>query len=120
MSLNDIPPVVIDANGRFKYILIKLTKNDEEQQYIVRGFASAEYHADILDDFESGLRKLKIKEVQVECMGGGRILNEANKKEILVYGYSMGYGLADHSITVELIKNNGYGDYKVTFNNEGY
>ena len=45
--------------------------------------------ADILDEFESDLRKLKIKEVQVECMGGGRILNEANKKEILVYGYSM-------------------------------
>ena len=47
MSLNDIPPVVIDANGRFKYILIKLTKNDEEQQYIVRGFASAEYHGNL-------------------------------------------------------------------------
>ncbi len=31
-----------------------------------------------------------------------------------------GYGLADHSKTVELIEKNGYADYKVTFNNEGY
>jgi len=42
-SLDQIPNVEIDANGRFKYILIKLKKSDEEK-YIVRGFKWAEYH----------------------------------------------------------------------------
>lgn len=46
--------------------------------------------ADILDDFESKLKKInKNDEIQIDCTGGGRILHEAAKKEILVYGYSM-------------------------------
>lgn len=41
--LLDIPDVHIDQGGRFKYILIKIgTKNEEK--YVVRGYAWAEYH----------------------------------------------------------------------------
>lgn len=43
----DVAPVEIDADGRFKYILIKLTTGDEER-YVVRGFATAEYHGKFL------------------------------------------------------------------------
>ena len=42
MSLNDIPDVEIDPSGRFKYILIKVTLN-EDSKYIVRG-TLLEYH----------------------------------------------------------------------------
>ena len=43
------------------------------------------FEADILDDFE---KKLTNKNVKVDCVGGGRILHEPDKKQLLVYGYS--------------------------------
>lgn len=55
-----------------------------------------------------------------QCRGGGRINHNAKDKKILVYGYSMGYGRADHSKVVELLKGH-YRDYEsITFSNEGY
>ena len=55
MSINDVPEVEIDSTGRFKYILIKLTQ-DGDSKYVVRGTIRGEYHADILDEFQSGLK----------------------------------------------------------------
>ena len=73
--------------------------------------------ADILDKFESDCGN---KQIEVECVGGGRILHEPEKKEILVYGYSQGFGRADHKISVSLLKER-YTDYNsITFSNEGY
>ena len=46
-SIEEIPEVEIDANGRFKYILIRMNQNGKEK-LVVRGFAWAEYHG-ILD-----------------------------------------------------------------------
>jgi phosphohistidine phosphatase len=55
-----------------------------------------------------------------ECVGGGRIKHSLDEKTIKVYGYSQGYGLADHAITVEILKKK-YPDYKsITFSNDGY
>ncbi len=41
--LGHVPDVVIDPEGRFKYVLIKLTENGESK-FVVRGLRSAEYH----------------------------------------------------------------------------
>lgn len=41
--MEDIPEVDIDE-GRFKYILIKLTDANKQTKYIVRGYAWADYH----------------------------------------------------------------------------
>lgn len=102
MSLSEIKNVGIDPAGRYKYILIRVKLNGHEK-HVVRGYAWAEYHgehitakgaykmtmilfeADILDDFE---KKLTNKNVKVDCVGGGRILHEPDKKQLLVYGYS--------------------------------
>ena len=55
-----------------------------------------------------------------QCRGGGRINHNAAEKKILVYGYSMGYGKADHTKAVELLKKK-YPNYNsITFSNEGY
>ena len=43
--MNSIDDVRIDS-GRFKYILIKVSKNGEEK-YVVRGYAWAEYHGNL-------------------------------------------------------------------------
>uniref|UniRef100_A0A3Q2QTG3 14 kDa phosphohistidine phosphatase n=1 Tax=Fundulus heteroclitus TaxID=8078 RepID=A0A3Q2QTG3_FUNHE len=54
-----------------------------------------------------------------ECIGGGRIKHEPDVKKIHVYGYSIGYGRANHAVTTEKLKDQ-YPDYQVTWDNEGY
>lgn len=41
--MENIANVDIDASGRFKYILIKI-KSVNNEKYVVRGYAWAEYH----------------------------------------------------------------------------
>ncbi|KAK3892870.1 hypothetical protein Pcinc_003298, partial [Petrolisthes cinctipes] len=80
-------------------------------------YSSAEYHGDIYDQVAPAIESRKM---DCECVGGGRIRHEPDKKSILVYGYSQGYGKADHGITVELLKKK-YSDYaSITYSNDGY
>lgn len=116
MPLSDIPDVDIDPSGTFKYILIKcVDKSSNEEKYIVRGYYKCNFHADIL----AVAREDAGSAYKLKCVGGGRIRHEDDAKEILVYGYSQGYGKADHSITVDILKKR-YPDYKITFSDEGY
>ena len=48
-----------------------------------------------------------------------RIIHKPSEKYIKVYGYSMGFGKADHARTVEKIKAK-YPDYRVEWSDEGY
>lgn len=147
VKMDDIPNVDIDT-GKFKYILIKVFEDDEDkkkEKFIVRGYKWAGYHgkcccvflfvylltilywcivfglllyplADILDRVEPGILKNKLK---CDCVGGGRIEHSPAKKTIHIYGYSTGYGQADHKISVELVKKE-YPEHTVTWSNEGY
>ncbi|KAF1594939.1 UNVERIFIED_CONTAM: 14 kDa phosphohistidine phosphatase, partial [Eudyptes robustus] len=54
-----------------------------------------------------------------DCLGGGRIKHDANGKSLKVYGYSTGFGRADHEKAVELLKTK-YPEYEITWSNEGY
>ncbi|GCC16588.1 hypothetical protein chiPu_0022226 [Chiloscyllium punctatum] len=72
--------------------------------------------ADIYEEVSSWIQK---KGLHCECLGGGRINHNSEKKTIHVYGYSMGYGRAKHEITAELLKAK-YPDCNVTWANEGY
>ncbi|KAK2586344.1 hypothetical protein KPH14_010636 [Odynerus spinipes] len=58
-------------------------------------------------------------DLEVEVLGGGRILHDPENKSIKVYGYSQGYGKADHQISVDLLKKK-YTDYNITWSDEGY
>lgn len=112
-----VPEVDIDPNGRFKYILIKLYSGVEDNfKYIVRGYARCGFHADIYDEVYERVHPLGL---ETECVGGGRILHEAGKKHITVFGYSQGYGRADHSKSVEVLKKH-FRDYEIDWNNDGY
>jgi len=120
-DLANVPVVDIDASGRFKYVLVKVytsdvTKDAGEFAYFVRGHAWGEYHSDIYDKFESQIAELGLDS---ECAGGGRIEHQPEQKKIEVFGYSQGYGRADHKITADLIKKK-YPDCEVTTSNEGY
>ncbi|XP_051153345.1 14 kDa phosphohistidine phosphatase-like isoform X2 [Leptopilina boulardi] len=117
--LDQIPDVDIDANGVFKYILINVTdKKSKSTKPIVRGYARAPYHADIYDEVEEKLKKLG-PNIKSKCVGGGRIKHDADENAINVYGYSQGFGKADHEVSVDLIKKK-YPSYEVTWSNEGY
>ncbi|XP_056100267.1 14 kDa phosphohistidine phosphatase [Rhinichthys klamathensis goyatoka] len=116
--LAKIPEADLDPNGVFKYVLIRVhSKDDDSYVDIVRGYAWAEYHADIYDRVAGELEKSG--GLDCECLGGGRIKHEKDAKKIHVYGYSMGFGKANHSVSTEKIKTH-YPDYEVTWADEGY
>lgn len=114
-KLAAVPDVDIDV-GKFKYIQIRVSTPSGSEKIIIRGDSSAEYHADIYDPVSKGIEALGL---DTEPIGGGRIFHNVAAKTIEVYGYSMGFGPADHSITVEKLKK-VYPDYTISFSNEGY
>uniref|UniRef100_A0A0A9ZD48 Sex-regulated protein janus-A n=2 Tax=Lygus hesperus TaxID=30085 RepID=A0A0A9ZD48_LYGHE len=119
--LDQVPDVEIDPEGRFKYVLIRVyapTTRDgnEPSKMVVRGNARGAYHADIYDETMQTLVKLNLDS---ECVGGGRIEHHPAQKIIKIYGYSQGFGKADHEISSELVKK-AFPDYNVTWSDEGY
>ncbi|XP_015908841.1 14 kDa phosphohistidine phosphatase [Parasteatoda tepidariorum] len=118
-KLDAVESVRID-DGTFKYILVKVYDPDDEDgtmKYIVRGSGDAEFHGDIYEVTTPAIEALGL---ECECVGGGRIKHNPSEKTIHVYGYSQGYGRADHLITCRLLKEK-YPDYtKIDFSNDGY
>nr|XP_024219615.1 sex-regulated protein janus-A-like [Halyomorpha halys] len=119
--LNAVPNVEIDPQGIFKYVLIRVyapqtPDGSEPSKMIVRGNRRGAYHADIYDET---VQKLNALELDSECIGGGRIQHDPLEKKIKVYGYSQGFGKADHEVSVEILKE-VYGDYEITWSDEGY
>ena len=90
----------------------------EHSKLLVRGLVSAEYHADVYEHEEELLRKSS-GGLDCQCLGGGRILHEPERKYIKVYGYSVGYGKADHTKSVELLKKH-YPSYEIEWSDDGY
>ncbi|KAG9266245.1 14 kDa phosphohistidine phosphatase [Astyanax mexicanus] len=117
-QLGKIPEADIDPNGVFKYVLIRVhSKESEDYVDIVRGYSWAEYHADIYDKVSGDLERTG--GVDCECIGGGRIKHNSAEKKIHVYGYSMGFGRANHAVSTEKLQVR-YPDYEITWANEGY
>ena len=121
-KLDSVPEAIIDE-GTFKYVYIRVYEDaggdDTNERDIVRGYAGArfEYHADIYEKTEEDeLSKLGL---DCECLGGGRILHKPDDKYIKVYGYSMGFGKANHQRSVEILKRK-YPDYNIEWSDEGY
>uniref|UniRef100_A0A336MDK8 Sex-regulated protein janus-A n=1 Tax=Culicoides sonorensis TaxID=179676 RepID=A0A336MDK8_CULSO len=119
-KLEAVPLVDIDE-GIFKYVLIKLygkekTDGSEPSKTIVRGFNRAEWHADIYDEVSKSVQCLGL---ETECLGGGRIEHRPEKKWIKVYGYSQGFGKADHEESKRILKTK-YADYKIECSDDGY
>ncbi|XP_053138300.1 14 kDa phosphohistidine phosphatase [Hemicordylus capensis] len=116
-GLGRVPDVDIDPDGVFKYVLIHVTpQGSGKGKDVVRGYAWAEYHADIYDKTAEELEK---QGFHCECLGGGRISHQSRAKKIHVYGYSVGFGRAKHSVSTEKLKAK-YPDYEVTWADDGY
>jgi len=117
--MDKVLDVEIDE-GIFKYVYIRVYQDapgdDRNEKDIVRGYTFAEYHADIYDRTCAELENL---ELDCECLGGGRIIHKPAEKYIKVYGYSLGFGKANHERSVEILQTK-YPDYKIECSDEGY
>ncbi|NXG15072.1 PHP14 phosphatase, partial [Grallaria varia] len=71
------------------------------------------------DLFERTAEELARHGLSCECLGGGRLAHRPEERKIHVYGYSVGFGRADHAVTTEKLKAE-YPDYKITWADEGY
>ncbi|XP_011708296.1 PREDICTED: 14 kDa phosphohistidine phosphatase-like isoform X1 [Wasmannia auropunctata] len=117
-QLDNVPDVDIDGHGRFKYILIDVQDDvGKTSKKIVRGYARAQWHSDIFDQVNEQIKKYA--GLQANCVGGGRIEHDPDEKTIKVYGYSTGFGKADHQVSVELLKKK-YPAYNITWSDDGY
>lgn len=111
-------PSVEIADGVHKYVLIKAEWEGEEQ-YIVTSKKGAAYHRNAAEPMIDKLQNSGYTDIEVT--GGGRISCDNNTKEIFIYGFSYGFGLADHSISQRTILDDPrYSTYNVTYSNEGY
>jgi phosphohistidine phosphatase len=55
------------------------------------------------------------------CIKGGRILKDSKSKKINIFGYSYGFGKADHELAVEVVEESGlYEGYTLNWSNDGY
>ncbi|XP_050429366.1 14 kDa phosphohistidine phosphatase-like [Adelges cooleyi] len=116
-TLKKIPDVELDNRGRYKYILVKVTDQNDSannSKYVVRGGRQFEYHADIYDNLKKCINPVELN-VTTQILGGGWV--EHGEKSILVEGASVQYGPADHNISVDVLKK-AYPDFRVTCNIE--
>ncbi|KAH8417538.1 hypothetical protein KR222_001660, partial [Zaprionus bogoriensis] len=120
-ALAKVPSVDIDDKGIFKYILIKVCGDEiadgsEPSKNIVRGYADCTWHADIYDRVQATCKK---DGLDTECLGGGRIEHNPDKKYLKVYGYSQGFGKADHAESRRILQAK-FKDYEIEITDEGY
>ncbi|GBG25633.1 Sex-regulated protein janus-A [Hondaea fermentalgiana] len=111
----------IDEDARQKYVLIKLTK-DDETKFLVRGRKFAAYHKDAAQPTIELLQQNLTPGMYFRVMGGGRITHSSETKKIEIFGYSYGFPWQDepmHETSKEVLAK-AYPDYTITTSNEGY
>ena len=117
-SSNDMPAVSIDE-GANKYVLIRAAKKGSEARHFVVSSRFAEYHRDAAEPMVAALERAGHK--KIEILGGGRIALDSQNKTLAIYGYSYGFGLADHSTSKKVVEADArYHDFEITTSNEGY
>ena len=117
-----IPSVSIDS-GAYKYVLITAKQpnnnNNNKEEVFVHSKRGAHYHRNVAEPLipilqQSGYTNIRIK-------GGGRILRDDDDKIIKIFGYSYGFGRADHALAKDVVERSGkFVGYSITWSNDGY
>ena len=119
MESSSVPAVSIAPAGTYKYVLLRLNAG-ATRRVIVRGGLRPSggdgFHIDIVEDTVAELKRAGLS-ASVECLGGGRIRREASS--ILLYGYSVAFGRADHEEAARLVRA-AFPSCAVSTSNEGY
>ena len=112
-----VPTVQIDV-GCHKYVLLRAQSPVGDDVYIVTSRRGAHYHRDAAEPVLEQLTRAGYTDLEVT--GGGRMDCQTSKK-MRIYGFSYGFGLADHAISREVVlEDERYRDYEVTISNDGY
>ncbi len=113
---NLLPSVSIDE-GAHKYVLITATSpspSNSSQQTFVYSRRHAKYHVNVAEEFVPQLECYGYTSIRVA--GGGRILRNDTEKKIHIFGYSYGFGKADHAVAKEIVELSGnYRGYEITW-----
>ena len=114
-----VPNVEI-AEGAHKYVLISaMTPDGTQRQHFVTSKRGASYHRNAAEPFVEKLENSGY--TSIDITGGGRISLDSTNETISVFGYSYGFGLADHALSKAVIlADPRYKDFEVTWSNEGY
>lgn len=113
-----VPPVQIDS-GCHKYVLIRAQSPSGEDQYIVASKRGAHYHRNAAEPVLEELTRAGYTDLEVT--GGGRLDCQPGEKKIAIYGFSYGFGLANHAISREVVlEDERYRNFDVTISNQGY
>jgi len=121
----EIPNVRMDE-GTHKYVLIsavepRIRENNSIHvtQHFVTSKCGAAYHRNAVEPFVYDLENHGYTNIRVK--GGGRIDLDHNSKRVNIFGYSYGFGQANHEISKQVvISDDLFCDYDVTWSNEGY
>ena len=117
---NQIPRVEI-APGAHKYVLISAhaPTDPPEKRWFVVSKHGAQYHANAAEPFVDRLEGAGYRDIRVT--GGGRINYQPDQRIINIFGYSYGFGLADHQLSKKVVEEDGrFVGYAVDWSNEGY
>lgn len=114
-----VPSVSIDE-GAHKYVLVSAyPPSSTTKHYFVTSKRGASYHRNAAEPLVDRLTEGGYGNIEVT--GGGRIFLDEEERKISVFGFSYGFGLADHERSREVIMGDGrYGDYEVVVSDEGY
>ncbi|KAL3782151.1 hypothetical protein ACHAWO_009523 [Cyclotella atomus] len=123
VNSDDIPSVSIDE-GAHKYVLVRASApGSSETPSRVRTFVyskqGASYHRNVAEYLLPILQNAGYYDIRIT--GGGRIVKDSKSKQINIFGYSYGFGAADHELAVEVVEESGlYDGYTLNWSNDGY
>lgn len=129
-----VPFVSIDE-GQWKYVLISAEEPvpssssfsfnssccDDEcpTVFFVTSKRGAAYHRNVAEPYVEKLQSSGYRNIHVA--GGGRLYFNPQDKKIRIFGFSYGFGLADHATSKQVIEQDDrFKDYDITWSNEGY
>lgn len=113
-----IPSVSIDS-GAYKYVLIQTTNNNNKEEIFVHSKRGAHYHRNVAEPLIPILQQSGYTNIRIT--GGGRILRDDDDKIIKIFGYSYGFGRADHALAKDVVERSGkFVGYSITWSNDGY
>ena len=112
---DDVAAVSIDE-GAYKYVLV--TAIAPSPSNLLRTFVysrrNAKYHVNVAEYIVPQLESRGYRSIRV--VGGGRILRNDQDKKIHIFGYSYGFGKADHEVAKEVVEQSvSYKGYQVTW-----
>ncbi|EDV94059.1 GH25086 [Drosophila grimshawi] len=106
-------PEITIGQGKLKYIIAKVFVHDESEQskIVIRGVPRVKYHFDVYDQLQ---KEASAQDLCTECLGGGQMVHDNDKKYIKIYGRLQRLGKADHLETREILRaNSQYAAYNI-------